>query len=77
MEDTQDRIGVLIESITHATFLHASQALFEKDKLTFLAQMTFQVRPSLEASLEPQADTCLLYIFLLPKGNRKNPLRNF
>ncbi|XP_075803650.1 dynein axonemal heavy chain 11 [Microtus pennsylvanicus] len=43
VEDTQDRISVLIESITHATFLHASQALFEKDKLTFLAQMTFQI----------------------------------
>ncbi|KAH0513436.1 Dynein heavy chain 11, axonemal [Microtus ochrogaster] len=43
VEDTQDRISVLIESITHTTFLHASWALFEKDKLTFLAQMTFQI----------------------------------
>lgn len=43
VEDTQDRICVLIESITHATFLYASQALFEKDKLTFLSQMTFQI----------------------------------
>ncbi|EGV97391.1 Dynein heavy chain 11, axonemal [Cricetulus griseus] len=42
VEDTQDRICVLIESITHATFLYASQALFEKDKLTFLSQMAFQ-----------------------------------
>ncbi|XP_052595155.1 dynein axonemal heavy chain 11 isoform X2 [Peromyscus californicus insignis] len=42
VEDTQDRICVLTESITHATFLYASQALFEKDKLTFLSQMTFQ-----------------------------------
>ena len=57
MEDAQARICVLVESITHTTFLYASQALFEKDKLTFLAQMTFQVRPWLEASLEPQADT--------------------
>lgn len=77
MEDTQDRIGVLIESITHTTFLHASQALFEKDKLTFLAQMTFQVRPSLEASLKPQADTCLLCILLLPKGNRNTLSETF
>ncbi|MEJ1283888.1 hypothetical protein NN561_014866 [Cricetulus griseus] len=43
VEDTQDRICVLIESITHATFLYASQALFEKDKLTFLSQMAFQI----------------------------------
>ncbi|KAL6081787.1 hypothetical protein STEG23_030108, partial [Scotinomys teguina] len=43
VEDTQDRICILIESITHATFLYASQALFEKDKLTFLSQMTFQI----------------------------------
>lgn len=43
VEDTQDRICILIENITHATFLYASQALFEKDKLTFLAQMTFQI----------------------------------
>uniref|UniRef100_A0A8C5KUF0 Dynein axonemal heavy chain 11 n=1 Tax=Jaculus jaculus TaxID=51337 RepID=A0A8C5KUF0_JACJA len=43
VEDPQERICVLIESITHATFLYASRALFEKDKLTFLTQMTFQI----------------------------------
>ncbi|XP_035866411.1 dynein heavy chain 11, axonemal isoform X1 [Phyllostomus discolor] len=43
VEDTQGRISVLMESITHATFLYASQALFEKDKLTFLSQMAFQI----------------------------------
>ncbi|XP_076777043.1 dynein axonemal heavy chain 11 isoform X7 [Arvicanthis niloticus] len=43
VEDTQERICSLIESITHATFLYASQALFEKDKLTFLSQMAFQI----------------------------------
>ncbi|XP_051008480.1 dynein axonemal heavy chain 11 [Acomys russatus] len=42
-EDTQERICVLTESITHATFLYVSQALFEKDKLTFLSQMAFQI----------------------------------
>ncbi|EPQ11489.1 Dynein heavy chain 11, axonemal [Myotis brandtii] len=41
--DTQGRISVLMESITHAIFLHTSQALFEKDKLTFLSQMAFQI----------------------------------
>ncbi|KAM5271528.1 dynein axonemal heavy chain 11 [Ctenodactylus gundi] len=43
VEDTQGRISVLIESITYAIFLHTSQALFEKDKLTFLSQMAFQI----------------------------------
>ncbi|XP_031213696.1 dynein heavy chain 11, axonemal isoform X3 [Mastomys coucha] len=43
VEDTQERICALVESITHATFLYASQALFEKDKLTFLSQMAFQI----------------------------------
>lgn len=50
VEDTQGRISVLMESITHAVFLHTSQALFEKDKLTFLSQMAFQVSRS-----EPEA----------------------
>lgn len=44
MEDPQGRISVLMESITHAIFLYTSQALFEKDKLTFLSHMAFQVR---------------------------------
>lgn len=43
VEETQARICVLTESITHAAFLYASQALFEKDKLTFLSQMAFQI----------------------------------
>jgi dynein heavy chain len=42
-EDLQVRISVLMERITHTIFLYTSQALFEKDKLTFLSQMTFQV----------------------------------
>ncbi|XP_023606561.1 dynein heavy chain 11, axonemal, partial [Myotis lucifugus] len=41
--DTQGRVSVLMESITHAIFLHTSRALFEKDKLTFLSQMAFQI----------------------------------
>ncbi|EHB17858.1 Dynein heavy chain 11, axonemal [Heterocephalus glaber] len=46
VEDTQGRISVLTESLTCAVFLYTSQALFEKDKLTFLSQMAFQVRRS-------------------------------
>ncbi|PNJ55828.1 DNAH11 isoform 5 [Pongo abelii] len=43
VEDMQGRISILMESITHAVFLYTSQALFEKDKLTFLSQMAFQI----------------------------------
>ncbi|KAF4019994.1 hypothetical protein G4228_011768 [Cervus hanglu yarkandensis] len=43
MEDIPGRISALTESITHAVFLYTSQALFEKDKLTFLSQMAFQI----------------------------------
>ncbi|XP_058534261.1 dynein axonemal heavy chain 11 [Ochotona princeps] len=43
VEDAQGRISVLIDSITHTLFLYTSQALFEKDKLTFLSQMAFQI----------------------------------
>ncbi|XP_029423391.1 dynein heavy chain 11, axonemal [Nannospalax galili] len=43
VEDPQERICVLMENITHAAFLYTSQALFEKDKLTFLSQMAFQI----------------------------------
>uniref|UniRef100_A0A667GCJ0 Dynein axonemal heavy chain 11 n=1 Tax=Lynx canadensis TaxID=61383 RepID=A0A667GCJ0_LYNCA len=43
VEDVQGRVSVLMESITYAIFLYTSQALFEKDKLTFLSQMAFQI----------------------------------
>nr|XP_060488661.1 dynein axonemal heavy chain 11 isoform X2 [Panthera onca] len=43
VEDVQGRVSVLMESITYAVFLYTSQALFEKDKLTFLSQMAFQI----------------------------------
>uniref|UniRef100_A0A5F8GSV7 Dynein axonemal heavy chain 11 n=1 Tax=Monodelphis domestica TaxID=13616 RepID=A0A5F8GSV7_MONDO len=42
-EDPQERLSHLMESITYSVFLNTSQALFEKDKLTFLSQMTFQI----------------------------------
>uniref|UniRef100_A0A8C3PC88 Dynein axonemal heavy chain 11 n=1 Tax=Chrysemys picta bellii TaxID=8478 RepID=A0A8C3PC88_CHRPI len=42
-EDLQGHIINLIEAITYSAFLYTSQGLFEKDKLTFLAQTTFQI----------------------------------
>ncbi|KAM6202712.1 dynein axonemal heavy chain 11 isoform 2-T2 [Rhynchocyon petersi] len=43
VEDPQEHISNLMESVTYTVFLHTSQALFEKDKLTFLSQMAFQI----------------------------------
>uniref|UniRef100_A0A4X2M255 AAA+ ATPase domain-containing protein n=1 Tax=Vombatus ursinus TaxID=29139 RepID=A0A4X2M255_VOMUR len=57
-EDTQERISNLMESITYSVFLNTSQALFEKDKLTFLSQMTFQVGKKIEG---PELDFLLRY----------------
>lgn len=37
------RILNLIDNITYQTFIYTSRGLFEKDKLTFICQMTFQV----------------------------------
>lgn len=37
------RILNLIDNITYQTFIYTSRSLFEKDKLTFICQMTIQV----------------------------------
>ncbi|VCW66673.1 unnamed protein product, partial [Gulo gulo] len=42
-EDVQGRISILMENVTYAVFLYTSRALFERDKLTFLSQMAFQI----------------------------------
>uniref|UniRef100_A0A8D2LWB0 Dynein axonemal heavy chain 11 n=1 Tax=Varanus komodoensis TaxID=61221 RepID=A0A8D2LWB0_VARKO len=42
-EDLQKRISNLTEAITYFTFLYVSQGLFERDKLIFLGQTTFQI----------------------------------
>lgn len=42
-EDVRLRVASLIDTITHSVFLYTTRGLFEKDKLIFAAQMTFQV----------------------------------
>ncbi|TPX33478.1 hypothetical protein SmJEL517_g03633 [Synchytrium microbalum] len=42
-EDIKERVLSLIDSITYMTFVYTTRGLFERDKLIFLAQMTFQV----------------------------------
>lgn len=42
-EDIKERVMNLIDSITYSVFSYTSRGLFERDKLIFLAQMTFQI----------------------------------
>ncbi|KAJ3090810.1 hypothetical protein HK102_002597 [Quaeritorhiza haematococci] len=42
-DDIKERVAALIDSITHLVFTYTSRGLFERDKLIFLAQMTFQI----------------------------------
>ncbi|XP_074051552.1 dynein axonemal heavy chain 11 isoform X2 [Macrotis lagotis] len=60
-EDPQERISNLMESITYSIFLNTSQALFEKDKLTFLSQMTFQILLRNKEIEGPELDFLLRY----------------
>lgn len=74
VEDMQGRLSILMESITHAIFLYTSQALFEKDKLTFLSQMAFQVRkPVTRKRPQNQSHTspCIMY-FISAEGKHRH-----
>ncbi|KAK7886266.1 hypothetical protein WMY93_025887 [Mugilogobius chulae] len=42
-EDVRIRVHILSEAITYSVFLYTSQGLFERDKLTFLSHITFQI----------------------------------
>ncbi|KAG8573239.1 hypothetical protein GDO81_012334 [Engystomops pustulosus] len=42
-EDVKERVSSLTECITYSAYLYTSQGLFEKDKLTFLSQIAFQI----------------------------------
>ncbi|XP_067892376.1 dynein axonemal heavy chain 11 [Heterodontus francisci] len=42
-DDVRVRVTNLIDEITYSTFIYISRGLFERDKLTFTAQMTFQL----------------------------------
>lgn len=45
-EDVRSRVNTLIDCVTFSTFNFISRGLFERDKLTFTAQLAFQVRLS-------------------------------
>ncbi|XP_048881302.1 dynein axonemal heavy chain 11 isoform X2 [Brienomyrus brachyistius] len=42
-EEVAERVVNLTEAITYSVFLYTSRGLFERDKLTFLSHMTFQI----------------------------------
>lgn len=46
-EDVSSRVSILIDCVTFSTFNFISRGLFERDKLTFTAQLAFQVRSNL------------------------------
>ncbi len=43
-EDVKARVTCLIDCITYSVFIYTARGLFERDKLTFTAQLAFQVR---------------------------------
>ena len=43
-DDVKQRVQSLIDSITYMVFMYTSRGLFERDKLIFTSQVTFQVR---------------------------------
>lgn len=45
-DEVKQRVKNLIDCITYSVFVYTTRGLFEKDKLIFITQMTFQVRAS-------------------------------
>jgi len=42
-EELKTRVNNLIDCITYSVFIYTARGLFERDKIIFTAQMTFQV----------------------------------
>ena len=42
-EEVKQRVLNLIDCITYSVYIYTTRGLFERDKLTFTSQMTFQV----------------------------------
>jgi dynein heavy chain len=42
-EELKARVNNLIDCITYSVFMYTARGLFERDKIIFTAQMTFQV----------------------------------
>ena len=49
--EVKQRVMNLIDSITHLVFMYTTRGLFERDKLIFTSQVTFQVSCSAELKI--------------------------
>lgn len=56
-EEVRQRVVNLTDEITYSVYMYTARGLFERDKLIFLAQVTFQVRLAspLQGVLQPAA----------------------
>lgn len=59
-EDVKSRVNTLIDCVTFSTFNYISRGLFERDKLTFTAQLAFQVRMCVSECLK-RVYVCLFH----------------
>ncbi|CAH8612156.1 unnamed protein product [Schistosoma mattheei] len=64
-EDIQTRVKNLLDSITYSVYMYTSRGLFEKDKLIFTAQMTFQIL-SVSNEIDPVELDFLLRFPIIP-----------
>ncbi|ERL83802.1 hypothetical protein D910_01050 [Dendroctonus ponderosae] len=60
-EKLKDRVVNLLESISFSVFMYTSRGLFECDKLTFMAQMTFQIYIQLGEIMPDELDFLLRF----------------
>ena len=60
-EDVKQRVMNLIDSITYSVFMYTARGLFERDKLIFTSQVTFQVywQSLLNCSFKPTVSDTL------------------
>lgn len=58
------RLANLLESITYATYIYTSRALFERDKLIFIAHMTIQILLQAQAIDSIELDFLLRFPYL-------------
>ena len=65
-DDVKIRVNQLIDSITYSVFMYTTRGLFERDKIIFTAQVTFQVSDNFTVLSERctiYSCTCTLCIY--------------
>lgn len=66
--DVKNRVNTLIDCVTYSTFNYISRGLFERDKLTFTAQLAFQVCHLCisDSSIKSSIFDCVLPVLVAP-----------